>query len=414
MSVDDLSASALSDAVAAQRSLRADLGRHELLNGLIGFLFSATGPVAVILAVGRSAGLEPQVVASWVAGVFVLNGLLTIVTSMVTRQPLAFFWTIPGTVVVGQAMAAGTTWPEVVGGFVMAAALMVALALSGQVERVMRLLPMPVVMAMVAGVFLHFGTDLVHAVDDDVALAGAMVAAFVAVSAVPALARWVPAVLVALVVGVAVVLAQGSSVQTSGRWLVDPAWQAPVFHASVLVELAIPLVITVIVVQNGQGMAVLHAAGHRPPMDRVTLACGVVSLLAAPVGAASTCLAGPTNALVTASGERRRHYAAAVACGVLAIVFGLFAPGMVRIITTMPGAFVAALGGLAMFKALQGAFLTGFSGPFATGALVTFLVTVSDITVLNIGSAFWGLLAGIVACALLDAEKLVESRVSEG
>jgi len=212
------------------------------------------------------------------------------------------------------------------------------------------------------------------------------------------------------VVGVVVVLGRGSPVDASGRWLVEPAWQAPVFHVPVFVELAVPLVITVIVVQNGQGMAVLQAAGHRPPMDRITFACGVASLVAAPLGAASTCLAGPTNALVTASGDRRRHYAAAVTCGALAISFGLFAPGMVRIITTMPGAFVAALGGLAMLKALQGAFLTGFSGPFATGALVTFLVTVSDVTVLHIGSAFWGLVAGVVACALLDAEKLVERR----
>jgi benzoate membrane transport protein len=149
-------------------------------------------------------------------------------------------------------------------------------------------------------------------------------------------------------------------------------------------------------------MGVLRAAGHEPPMNRVTLACGAVSVAAAFVGAVSTCLTGPTNALLTASGERARHYAAAVWCGVLAIGFGLLAPGMVRLILAMPAAFVAALGGLAMLRALQAAFGTAFSGPFATGALVTFLVTVADVTVLNIGAAFWGLVAGLAVSALLD------------
>jgi benzoate membrane transport protein len=151
-------------------------------------------------------------------------------------------------------------------------------------------------------------------------------------------------------------------------------------------------------------MAILRAVGHRPPMDRITGACGLVSLLAAPLGGASTCLAGPTNALVTASGEKARHYAAAAWCGVLAIGFGLLAPGMVRVITTMPAAYLAALGGLAMLMALQGAFRASFSGTNAEGALITFLVSVSGITVLNIGSAFWGLCAGVVATILLDRD----------
>lgn len=91
-------------------------------------------------------------------------------------------------------------------------------------------------------------------------------------------------------------------------------------------------------------------------------------------------------------------------CGGLAVLFGLLAPGMVRLITTMPEAYVAALGGLAMLTALKGAFSVAFGGTYATGALITFLVTVADLTVLNIGSAFWGLVAGAVVTVLLDPE----------
>jgi benzoate membrane transport protein len=382
-----------------------DLGRHELVNGAVGALFAMTGPVAVILAVGRAAELSQQVVASWVFGIFVLNGALTVVASLVYRQPLGFFWTIPGTVVVGQALSSSVTWPEVIGAYVLSAGLMVVVGLTGKVDRLMGLLPLPIVMAMVAGVFLSFGTDLVLAVDSDVALAAPMVVAFLVATAAPAVGRWLPPILAALVVGVLAVLLEGRVAKESlaGPWLATPVFQAPAFTWSSTLELVLPLLITVLVVQNGQGRAVLHASGHRPPMNMVTLACGVVSLPAAAVGAISTCLTGPTNALLTATGERARHYAAAVWCGLLAIAFGCLAPGMVRLMLSMPEAFVAALGGLAMLRALHGAFSAAFSGGFGTGALVTFLMTVADVTVLNIGAAFWGLVVGLLVSRLVGS-----------
>lgn len=104
----------------------------------------------------------------------------------------------------------------------------------------------------------------------------------------------------------------------------------------------------------------LRAAGHRAP---VTVACGVWSLLSAAVGAVSTCLTGPTNALLTASGERHRHYMAGIVCGLLAMLFGLFVPLFTRLMLAVPAAFVAALGELAMLRVLQTAFTTSFGGP---------------------------------------------------
>jgi benzoate membrane transport protein len=55
-----------------------------------------------------------------------------------------------------------------------------------------------------------------------------------------------------------------------------------------------------------------------------------------------------------------------------------------------------------MLPALRSAFTAAFSSGCAFGALVSFLVTVADVHLLNIGSAFWGLLAGLVASRLLE------------
>jgi benzoate membrane transport protein len=120
------------------------------------------------------------------------------------------------------------------------------------------------------------------------------------------------------------------------------------------------------------------------------------------VGTVSTCLTGPVNAIISASGEKRRHYTAGVFVGLLALAFGLASPLFVRLMLATPQAFIAALAGLAMLRVLQTAFTISFRDRFALGALVTFLVTVADVAILNIGAAFWGLLFGYAASWLLE------------
>jgi benzoate membrane transport protein len=381
--------------------LRRDLGLLYAANGLIRLIFSATGPVAVILAVGTAGGLSPAELASWIFGVFFLNGLLTVLACALYRQPLAFFWTIPGTVLVGPALA-HLRWPEVVGAFFGTGLLMLVLGLSGWVRRAMTAVPMPIVMGMVAGVFLRFGTDLVHALRDDLVIAGPMVLAFLLLSVRPR--GWAPPIIVALLVGAVIVALTGrfDPGPMTGQLLAAPVWPAPVWSTQAMVELVVPLAITVLVVQNGQGVAVLRAAGHQAPINVVTIACGLWSLLAACVGAVSTCLTGPTNALLAASGERSRQYTAGICCGLLAIGFGLFAPVFTRVLLAAPPAFIAALAGLAMLRVLQAAFVTAFRTRFTLGALVTFVVTTANVSVLNIGAAFWGLLAGLTVSFLLE------------
>jgi benzoate membrane transport protein len=389
--------------LAGPRRLVHDSGAVYAVNGLIGLIFAATGPVAVILAVGKQGGLSQAELASWIFGVFFLNGILTALACWLYRQPLAFFWTIPGTVLVGPALG-HLSLREVVGAFFVTGLLILVLGLSGWVGRAMAAIPMPIVMAMVAGVFLRFGIDLVLALGRDVAIAAPMVVLFVLLTALPSVGRWMPPIIGALIVGAVAVALSGrfQPGPTTARWVAAPVLQVPQWSLQAMVELVIPLAITVLVVQNGQGVAVLRSAGHEPPINVITILCGAWSLLTAAVGAVSTCLTGPTNALLAASGERARQYSAGIVCGLLAMVFGLFAPVFTRLMLATPGAFIATLGGLAMLRVLQASFVTAFSSRFTLGALTTFVVTVADIKLLNIGAAFWGLVAGFAVSWLLE------------
>lgn len=305
--------------------LRTDFGGVYAVNGLIGFLFAASGPVAVILSVGRAGGLSEAEIASWLFGAFSLNGLLTLLLCWLYRQPLAMMWTIPGAVLVGPALG-HLRFAEAVGAFVVTGALMLALGLSGWVRRAMATVPMPIVMGMVAGVFLRFGIDLVKALHADAAVAVPMAAAWLLLNAWPAAGRRLPPMIGALLVGALAVAAVGRF--------------APELSA--------------------------HALFARP-------------ILVAPEWSWQ-----------------------AMVFGALVLAFGLVSPLFTRLMLAAPAAFIATLAGLAMLRVLQSSFVTAFGGRFTLGALVTFLVTLADVPILNVGAAFWGLLAGFATSWLLE------------
>ena len=390
------------------RQLRADFGPRYAANGFIGWLFAATAPVAIILSVGSQGGLSEAQLASWLFGAFFVNGLVTILFCWLYRQPLAFFWTIPGTVLVGPALAR-LSFAEVVGAYVATGLLVLALGASGWVRRAMAAVPMPIVMGMVAGVFLRFGLDLVRALHQDPVIAGAMVGAWLALSLWPAAGKRLPPLIGALLAGALAIALLGrfDGASLGALELARPLWPAPAFSWPAMVELVIPLAITVLVVQNGQGIAVLRNAGHEPPVNAIAVACGIGALASAAVGAISTCLTGPTNAILTASGEKPRHYTAGIVTGVLALGFGLLAPACTRLMLQAPKAFIMTLAGLAMLRVLQAAFVTSFKDRFTLGALVAFLVTVADLGLWNIGAAFWGLVAGLGVSWLLERADFV-------
>ncbi len=379
-----------------------DWGPVYAVNGLIGFVFSATGPVAIILAAASRGGLAPAELASWLFGVFFINGVITFGMSWRYRMPLCFYWTIPGTVLVGQALQ-HLSFSEVVGGYYLSGLLILLIGLSGLVRRAMAAVPMPIVMGMVAGVFLRFGTDLVRALGSGPGIAWPMVASFVLLGATP-LGRRLPPLLGALAAGAVATATTGgmAGAVLAPLGLIHPVLQAPHPSWAVLAELVVPLAVTVLVVQNGQGFAVLRQAGHVPPMNACTMVSGLGSLLCAVVGAVNTCVTGPTAALITASGQPDRQYTAALTTAVLAMAFGLFAPTVAGLLLAAPATLIVTLGGLAMLRVLQGAFVAAFSGRFTTGALVTFIVTVADVPLLNIGGAFWGLVGGMAVSWLLE------------
>ena len=385
------------------RSLLAAAGTPYVAAAVVAFLFAASGPVAIILAVGARGGLAESDIASWIFAAFCLNSVISIGFTLAYRQPLVFLWSIPGAVLVGPALG-HLPFSEIVGAFLATGLLMLLLGLSGWVRRAMQVVPMPIVMAMVAGVFLRFGVDLVLAFRDHPGIAFPMTAAFILLTALPGLSRALPPLIGALIAGAVAVGVLGAFRPPQGTLfaLAAPTLYVPQFSWAAMVELVVPLAITVLAVQNAQGVAILAANGHRAPVNALTVACGLGSIVTGLFGAVSTCLTGPVSAVLSSAGDTHRQYTGALFFCLLAVAFGVLAPFFTRLLLATPPAFIATLAGLAMLRVLQAAFTASFGGRFSLGALICFLVTVADVPIAQIGAPFWGLVFGLAVSRLLE------------
>ena len=169
-----------------------------------------------------------------------------------------------------------------------------------------------------------------------------------------------------------------------------------------MIELVIPLTVTVLAAQNAQGIVILRNVGHNPPSNIITAACGGLSIITSIFGSVSTCLTGPVNAILSSGGKVEQQYIAAVIIGLLAFMFGIHAPLLTKFLLAMPASFIATLAGLALIQILQSSFVVSFGGAFTLGALVSFLVTLADQSLFNIGAPFWGMVFGLATSWLLE------------
>jgi benzoate membrane transport protein len=379
--------------------------RHNLVNGFLAFLFAATGPLVILLKAARDGGMPGPEVSSWIFGGYAIGGFITLTFSFVFRQPISIMWTIPGAVLIGASLG-HLSFAEVIGAYFACGVLVLLLGVTGSIRRIMALVPLPIVMGMVAGVFLPFAQAVIGSFVDAPVMAAAMVLAYLIAARVTAIGRIVPPILGALAAGAAVLFFAGvpGLTETPPFRLVQPILHVPEFTARALIELTIPLAVTVIGIQNAQGFAILHQAGYPQKQNTLTSVCGVGTLVFGIFGSVPACVTGPANAILNTSGPHEDRYISAIVMGVCAIAFGICAPFMVALGLALPTAYIAMLGGLAMFAVLQNAFISSFRGNFSLGALTAFVVTVSGVPIFNVGAPFWALVFGVLVSMVLERD----------
>jgi benzoate membrane transport protein len=403
-----------SDAIDASthwlKSLRQSLNVKSVSAGVVAALFGCSGPALIVISAAEAGNLSDGQTVAWLLAIYFVGGLISLIMALRYRQPITGAYSIPGAAIMIGALAT-IPFTEAVGAFIMSGAIVLLLGVSGVVGRIMNWLPMPIVMAMIAGALIRFGTGAVQAVESMPLIAGAAAAAFF-VSA--RLTKAIPPVLTAAIVGFGIALATGSiQLADVDIAFVAPELTMPTFTLNGLLAIAIPLAALVIGAENAQATGVLLVEGYRPPVNAMTTISGIGGMIAGVIGGHNANIAGPMTAICSseqAGDDKNRRYGATVVNGVLFCAFGLFAGAAVPFILALPKALIGSIAGLAMIGVLIAAFQQAFSkaAGYQIGAMVALLVAMSGISLFGISAPFWALVFGILVSQLLSEKPAVE------
>jgi benzoate membrane transport protein len=403
-----------SDAIDASthwlKSLRQSLNVKSVSAGVVAALFGCSGPALIVISAAEAGNLSDGQTVAWLLAIYFVGGLISLIMALRYRQPITGAYSIPGAAIMIGALAT-IPFTEAVGAFIMSGAIVLLLGVSGVVGRIMNWLPMPIVMAMIAGALIRFGTGAVQAVESMPLIAGAAAAAFF-VSA--RLTKAIPPVLTAAIVGFGIALATGSiQLADVDIAFVAPELTMPTFTLNGLLAIATPLAALVIGAENAQATGVLLVEGYRPPVNAMTTISGIGGMIAGVIGGHNANIAGPMTAICSseqAGDDKNRRYGATVVNGVLFCAFGLFAGAAVPFILALPKALIGSIAGLAMIGVLIAAFQQAFSkaAGYQIGAMVALLVAMSGISLFGISAPFWALVFGILVSQLLSEKPAVE------
>lgn len=379
------------------RQLWHDLSASTATAGFVAVLVAFTSSTAVIYQAAQALGGTPGHVTSWIWAISLGCAVVALLPSLLLRKPVMPGWSVPGAVVIATTAASGGfTLAQGVGAFMMSAALIVLVGATGWFELMMGRIPLALANALLAGVLGRFALDGFGAARTAPLLLTLMLLAYLAAR------RWLPryAVIVTLLVGMAQATLAGQM-----QWsaigpleLARPIFVWPEFSFSAFMSMALPLFIVTMASQNLPGVAVMRATGYFMPVSRLITLTGLVTLVLSPFGCFSVNLSSITAAICMGPGAHEdpaRRYSGAVVCGLLYLLVGCFAGIITGLLLAFPQELVLAIAGIA----LLGSIGSGLAQAMADerqreAALISFLVTLSGVSIAGIGSAFWGVVAG--------------------
>ena len=382
--------------LAAMKRWLQDLSLSSAVAGFVAVLVGFTSSVAIVFQAAQSLGATPAQTSSWIWALGLGMGLTSLGLSLWTRQPILTAWSTPGAALL--AGISGVSMGEAVCAFLICGTLIFIAGATRWFERIMDRIPLAIASALLAGVLARFGLDAVLAVKTAPAIVLTMALAYVLAR------RFIPryATPLVLVAGIVVAAAQGRLHLEAVEWgWAHPVWVTPSFSFTALMSIALPLFLVTMASQNLPGVAAQRASGYQTPVSASIAVTGLASVVFAPFGGYAFNLAAITAAICMgreAHEDPARRYTASAMAGVFYLAVGLAGGAVVGLLTAFPRELVAAVAGLALLGTIGGGLSAALKDErHRDAAMLTFLVTLSGLTMAGIGSAFWGVVAGAVS-----------------
>ena len=366
-----------------------------LLSGFLVVFVSTTGPIAILYQAAAAGKLPIELTNSWLFAVFLGSGLFGLLLTLRFGIPIVGSWASTTTALLVTGLV-DHPFSEVIGAYFGASILLMIVGYTGIFNKLMQSIPHAIIMAMLAGVLLIFGTRIFTSTRINPLMGLLMLAVFFLGRTL----KWRAPVLASFAVGLITVIAQSKiDVPPLNFEVVTPVWTNPTFSLGSLFTLTIPIFLVVMTTQNAPGIALLKAVHYKAPVNQIVHFGGTLSLLGAGFGGAGVNLSAMTATIAISPDSDpnpKTRYFAGVVSGVAYCVAALFAGIFSALFGAFPVELTAILAGLALLPVITAALTDALEEKdFRDSAVVTFLVTISGVSGWGIGSPFWGLIAGI-------------------
>ncbi|WP_339262908.1 benzoate/H(+) symporter BenE family transporter [Lysinibacillus sp. FSL K6-3209] len=380
----------------------------------ISVLVNYGGTFILVFQAAKVAGLSPEMTASWIWSISIGVGVTGIWLSYRYREPIITAWSTPGVAFLVSALAV-TSYPEAIGAYIISAVAFVFLGLSGMFERFVQLIPPGIASGLLAGILLQFGISAFGGAKVDPLLVIVLFTAYILLRRFTS--RY--AIVGILVIGLIYLISMGkvdfSNVELA---IASPVFVVPAFSLHALLGVALPLFIITLTGQYMPGMLVLRNDGFKTSANPILIVTGLGSLLTAPFGSHAFNIAAITAAICTgkdAHEDSTKRYIAGIVCGIFYIIVGIFGVTLAALFLILPATFIATLAGLALLGTIGSSLANALTNPNGREiALITFLATAANVTLLGVGGAFWGLVAGLGAHLLINVQFLKKTQNMNG
>lgn len=374
--------------------------------GFVAVLVGFTSSVAIVFQAATQLGASPPQIASWMWALGLAMGLCSALPSWWLRKPVMVAWSTPGAAVLAIAGATGHyTLAQAVGAFMICGLLTLLVGLTSWFDAIIKKIPVAIANALLAGVLAKFGLQAFGMMQFNPGLVMTMLLTYWIMKQLAA--RW--AITTSLIVAIIMVYGQGQlNMAQLHLELAQPLAVWPEFSFAALMGLALPLWIVTMASQNLPGVAAINACGYGGadgiPVSKIISLTGLFTLVLAPFGCFSVNLSAITAAICMgpeAHEDTKKRYVAAIVCGLIYVAIGVFGATVALVLAAFPTALIVVIAGLALLATIGNSLSSALeNSEHREAALITFLVCLSGITLLGIGSAFWGVVAGLIAMYL--------------
>jgi benzoate membrane transport protein len=364
--------------------------------GLVAVVIGFASSVALIYQTVVNLGGDASLASSWILTLGLSMGITSIALSFYYRVPILIAWSTPGAaLLISNTQSFNIN--EAVAGFMFSALLIFLCGITGWFEKLINKLPFQLASAMLGGILVNFGIDVFNQMNEAPLLVIVMLFSYLTCR------QLMPKFTMLFVLIISVVLAWQLELITftSLSWQLSKfSYVSPEFTVSAILGIGIPLFLVTMAAQNLPGIAVLKAHNYKTPVSSILSVTGFVNMLAAPFGGYAINLAAITAAICMTEDvdkDPKKRYWAAVSGGGFYLLMAISAGYLMQAFASLPNALIYSLAGMALFTTINSSIQQALSDDkMSEAAIITFLVTASNLSLWDISSVLWGLIAGSI------------------